>query len=94
MPRICTRVALAAVFTAAIVSAQRGAPIPQQLVFTPYHASGIYDVGEGSIETRGSNSIWSGTSVRLAQCLRKSASTCSRSATEETRNILARSEAA
>jgi hypothetical protein len=25
--------------------AQRG-PIPQQLVFTPYHASGIYDIGE------------------------------------------------
>jgi len=46
MPRICSRVALAAVLTAAIVSAQRGAPIPQQLVFTPYHASGIYDVGE------------------------------------------------
>jgi cephalosporin-C deacetylase-like acetyl esterase len=46
MPRICARVALAAIFTAALVSAQRGAPIPQQLVFTPYHASGIYDVGE------------------------------------------------
>jgi cephalosporin-C deacetylase-like acetyl esterase len=44
--RICSRVALAAVFTAALVSAQRGAPIAQQLVFTPYHASGIYDVGE------------------------------------------------
>jgi cephalosporin-C deacetylase-like acetyl esterase len=26
--------------------AQRGGPIPQQLVFTPYHASGIYDAGE------------------------------------------------
>jgi cephalosporin-C deacetylase-like acetyl esterase len=25
--------------------AQRG-PVPQQLVFTPYHASGIYDIGE------------------------------------------------
>jgi cephalosporin-C deacetylase len=46
MPRICSRVILAAVFTAALVSAQRGAPIPQQLAFTPYHASGIYDVGE------------------------------------------------
>src|ERR1035437_1079368 len=46
MTQICSRVALAAVLTAAIVSAQRGAPIPQQLVFTPYHASGIYDVGE------------------------------------------------
>jgi cephalosporin-C deacetylase len=30
----------------ASVSAQRGGPIPQQLSFTPYHASGIYDVGE------------------------------------------------
>jgi len=28
------------------VSAQRGGPIPQQLVFTPYHADGTYDVGE------------------------------------------------
>ncbi len=27
-------------------AAQRGAPIPQLLVFTPYHANGIYDVGE------------------------------------------------
>src|SRR5207302_1092217 len=26
--------------------AQRGAPIPEQLVFTPYHLSGIYGVGE------------------------------------------------
>jgi len=26
--------------------AQRGQPIPQQLTFTPYHATGIYDVGE------------------------------------------------
>jgi hypothetical protein len=26
--------------------AQRGAPIEQQLTFTPYHASGIYDIGE------------------------------------------------
>src|ERR1035441_279165 len=46
MTRICSRVALAAVFTAALVLAQPGAPVPQQLVFTPYHASGIYDVGE------------------------------------------------
>lgn len=28
------------------LSAQRGGPVPQQLVFTPYHASGIYGVGE------------------------------------------------
>src|ERR1019366_6842634 len=46
MTRICSRAALAAVVTAALVFAQRGAPIPQQLVFTPYHASGIYDAGE------------------------------------------------
>jgi cephalosporin-C deacetylase-like acetyl esterase len=46
MTRMCSRVALAAVFTAALVSAQRGAPIPQQLVFAPYHAGGLYDVGE------------------------------------------------
>ncbi len=26
--------------------AQRGAPIPKQLAFTPYHANGIYDVGD------------------------------------------------
>ena len=26
--------------------AQRGVPIPEQLAFVPYHASGIYDVGE------------------------------------------------
>src|ERR1039457_2583007 len=46
MTRICSRVALAAVFTAGLVLAQPGAPLPQQLVFTPHHASGIYDVGE------------------------------------------------
>src|ERR1035437_6951751 len=46
MTRTCSRVALAVLFTAALSSAQRGAPIPQQLVFAPYHASGIYDVGE------------------------------------------------
>ena len=46
MTRICSRAALAAVVTAALVFAQRGAPIPQQLVFTPYRASGIYDAGE------------------------------------------------
>jgi dienelactone hydrolase len=33
-------------FAAAISSAQRGAPIPQQLVFTPYRATGIYDIGD------------------------------------------------
>jgi len=46
MTRTFTRVALAVLLTAAFSSAQRGAPIPQQLVFTPYHATGIYDIGE------------------------------------------------
>ncbi len=46
MTRIHTRIALAVFFAAALASAQRGAPIPQQLTFTPYHASGIYDTGE------------------------------------------------
>src|SRR5215217_8110302 len=43
--RFCARV-LAVLALAVPVSAQRGGPIAQQLVFTPYHASGIYDVGE------------------------------------------------
>jgi cephalosporin-C deacetylase len=46
MTRTCTRVALAVLLTAAISSAQRGAPVPQQLVFTPYRATGIYDIGD------------------------------------------------
>jgi cephalosporin-C deacetylase-like acetyl esterase len=46
MKRTCTRIAVAVLFTAAFSWAQRGAPIPQQLVFTPYHATGIYDIGE------------------------------------------------
>ena len=41
-PRLVAAYLIAATFA----SAQRGAPIPQQLAFTPYHASGIYDVGE------------------------------------------------
>ena len=40
------RLVVAYLIAATCVIAQRGAPIPQQLVFTPYHASGIYDVGE------------------------------------------------
>ena len=40
------RLILAHLLAATFAFAQRGAPIPQQLVFTPYHASGIYDVGE------------------------------------------------
>jgi cephalosporin-C deacetylase len=46
MARICSRIAVAVFFTATLASAQRGTPIPQQLTFTPYHASGIYDAGE------------------------------------------------
>ena len=46
MLRTRTRVALAVLFSAAISSAQRGAPAPQQLLFTPYRATGIYDIGD------------------------------------------------
>jgi cephalosporin-C deacetylase-like acetyl esterase len=46
MSRICPRLILALSFTAAFASAQRGGPIPQQLTFTPYHATGIYNIGE------------------------------------------------
>ena len=40
-----TRVALALLLAAAFAAAQR-APVQQQLAFTPYHASGIYEIGE------------------------------------------------
>src|SRR4051794_7379553 len=43
---IRTRLLIAYLFAVAFAFAQRGAPIPQQLTFTPYHESGIYDVGE------------------------------------------------
>src|SRR6185436_13887216 len=46
MIRFSVRLFLALVLAGASLSAQRGGPIPQQIVFTPYHASGIYDVGE------------------------------------------------
>ena len=46
MTRTFRRVAFAVIFTAAISSAHRGAPIPQQLVFTSYRATGIYDIGD------------------------------------------------
>jgi hypothetical protein len=45
MNRTRVRLILALPLTALFAFAQRS-PIPQQLVFTPYHASGIYDVGE------------------------------------------------
>lgn len=44
MTRISSR--LMALLFLSIASAQRGAPIPQQLTFAPYHANGIYEVGE------------------------------------------------
>jgi cephalosporin-C deacetylase len=43
---IYSRVALAVLYTAAFASAQRGGPILQQLTFAPYHANGIYSLGE------------------------------------------------
>src|SRR3984885_2726907 len=51
MSRTCPRLILALGFTAAfgaaqLAFAQRGGPIPQQLTFTPYHATGIYNIGE------------------------------------------------
>ncbi len=44
--RVRLRLLLAIALCGASVSAQRGGPISQQLTFAPYHASGIYDVGE------------------------------------------------
>jgi hypothetical protein len=44
--RWCARLLAVLALAGASVSAQRGGPIAQQLVFAPYHASGIYDVGE------------------------------------------------
>jgi len=46
MIRMRLRVGFAAWFTAALCAAQGRAPIPQQLTFTPFHASGIYEIGE------------------------------------------------
>jgi len=43
--RIGPRLMFALVLAASFAFAQPG-PIPQQLVFAPYHASGIYDIGE------------------------------------------------
>ena len=45
MKRLLPRICLLATLTATSLSAQR-TPILQQLIFTPYRASGIYDVGE------------------------------------------------
>lgn len=46
MIRTARLLALSLFLTAAIGFAQRGAPIPQQLTFAPYHASGMYEVGD------------------------------------------------
>src|SRR5438045_5142780 len=46
MTRISIRLVLGLLAAAPVVLAQRGAPLEQQLTFAPYHAGGIYDVGE------------------------------------------------
>ena len=41
------RIRLLIAFTAtAVLAVALRAPIPQQLTFAPYHATGIYDIGE------------------------------------------------
>jgi len=46
MTQRISRLLVAIALVGTVTSAQRGVPIPQHLVFTPYHASGIYDVGD------------------------------------------------
>ena len=46
MTRFSARLLVVLALVGVSVSAQRGGPIAQQLVFTPYRASGIYDIGE------------------------------------------------
>ncbi len=46
MGRTRSCLVIAHVLAATLAFAQRRAPIPEQLSFTPYHASGIYQVGE------------------------------------------------
>jgi hypothetical protein len=46
MIRMRARFLIAVLAAAPFGLAQRGAPIEQQLTFTPYHSSGIYNVGE------------------------------------------------
>lgn len=46
MARFCARLFVVLALAGVSVSAQRGGPLQHQLVFTPYHASGTYDVGE------------------------------------------------
>lgn len=46
MIRFASRALVALAVVSATVFAQRGVPIPQQLVFAPYDESGVYEVGE------------------------------------------------
>jgi cephalosporin-C deacetylase-like acetyl esterase len=46
MTRLSARLLVVLALVGVSVSAQRGGPIPQQLVFVPHLASGTYDVGE------------------------------------------------
>jgi cephalosporin-C deacetylase len=46
MIRACSRAASAVFIAASWCTAQQAAPIPQQLAFTPYRATGIYEVGD------------------------------------------------
>ena len=46
MTRLSARLLVVLALVGVSVSAQLGGPIPQRLVFTPYRASGTYDVGE------------------------------------------------
>jgi cephalosporin-C deacetylase-like acetyl esterase len=46
MNRLSSRAAIAILLAATFAAAQQGAPIPQQLTFAPYHANGIYQIGE------------------------------------------------
>src|ERR1017187_9024981 len=46
MIRIRASFLIAILSAAPLGFAQRGAPVEQQLTFTPYHANGIYDIGE------------------------------------------------
>jgi cephalosporin-C deacetylase-like acetyl esterase len=46
MTRIRLRLVFALLAAVPLALAQRGTPIEQQLTFTPYHASGLYDLGE------------------------------------------------
>src|SRR3954468_7171904 len=46
MMRGCVRLSVALLLCGASLPAQQREPIAAHLLFTPYHASGIYDVGE------------------------------------------------